>query len=153
MGSRTVIWDKSAFAYNGLIRPLFSGSEKYIGVDIREGLNVDIIGDAATWRPDPVEFFDTVVCCETLEHTDKGKEICRTAFDILKPGGLFLITAAGPGRPTHSAVDSGTALYEGEYYQNVYPDILSGWLEPFEFCLIDVLTTPTDIYALAVKRK
>ena len=153
LGSRTVIWDNNAFAHNGLVRPLFKDAKRYVGVDIREGINVDVIGNAATWRPRPKEVFDTVVCCETLEHTDEGKEICKTAFSILDAGGIFLITAAGAGRATHSCVDGGPNLYPGEYYQNVYPDKLSKWLAIFEFFIIDVLTTPNDIYAIAVKRK
>lgn len=153
LGSRTVIWDNHAFAHNGLVRPLFTAAERYIGVDIREGINVDVVGNAADWRPNPPELFDTVVCCETLEHTPEGKEICQTAFDILEPGGVCLITAAGPGRNTHSCVDGGPNLYPGEYYRNVSPGMLAPWLAPFEFFFTDVLTTPTDIYALAVKRK
>lgn len=153
LGSRTVIWDNHAFAHNGLVRPLFTGAKRYVGVDIREGVNVDITGDAANWRPDPPELFDTVVCCETLEHTPEGKKICRTAFDILAPGGIFLVTAAGPGRNTHSCVDGGPNLHPGEYYNNVSAEMLAPWLKPFEFFMIDILTTPTDIYALAVKRK
>ncbi len=153
LGSRTVIWDNNAFAHNGLVRPLFTAASRYVGVDVREGMNVDVVGDAGTWRPDPIELFDTVVCCETLEHTDEGAEICMTALEILEPGGIFLITAAGPGRATHSCVDGGPELYPGEYYHNVYPEMLAEWLEPWEFSIIDVLTNPKDIYALAVKRK
>jgi len=153
LGSRTVIWDNNAYAHNGLVRPLFRDAETYIGVDIREGLNVDVIGNAADWRPEPEELFDTVVCCETLEHTNEGEGICRTAYELLEPGGIFLVTAAGAGRAIHSCVDGGPVLYPGEYYNNVYPDALSRWLQPFEFFMVDVLTSPNDIYALAVKRK
>lgn len=153
LGSRTVIWDNNAFEYNGLVRPLFKDAEKYIGIDMRDGINVDVTGNAANWRPDPPELFDTVVCCETLEHTDEGWGICKTAFDILSPGGIFLVTAAGPGRATHSCVDGGPNLYPGEFYQNVYPDMLTSWLQDFEFFMIDILTAPTDIYAIAIKRK
>jgi SAM-dependent methyltransferase len=153
LGSRTVIWDNHAFAHNGLVRPLFKEAERYIGVDIREGTNVDVIGNAADWRPNPPELFDTVVCCETLEHTNEGRGICKTAYDVLAPGGIFLVTAAGPGRNTHSCVDGGPVLYPGEFYNNVYPEMLAPWLEPFEFSMIDILTTPTDIYALATKRR
>ena len=153
LGSRTVIWDNNAFAHNGLVRPLFRDAQRYIGLDIREGMNVDVVGNAADWRPEPAELFDTVVCCETLEHTDEGMDICMTAFDVLEPGGIFLITAAGPDRSTHSCVDGGPVLHPGEYYHNVYQEKLSPWLEPFEFSIIDALTDPKDIYALAVKRK
>jgi hypothetical protein len=153
LGSRTVIWDNHAHAHNGLVRPLFKGTQRYIGVDIRAGVNVDVIGNAADWRPEPEESFDTVVCCETLEHSDEGEGICLTAFELLEPGGIFLVTAAGVGRATHSCVDGGPNLYPGEYYKNVDRESLSKWLQPFEFFLVDTFTEPTDIYALAVKRK
>lgn len=153
LGSRTVIWDNNAHAHNGLVRPLFKDAERYIGVDVREGINVDVVGNAATWRPDADEKFDTVVCCETLEHTNEGREICQTALDILDNGGVFLVTAAGKGRATHSCVDGGPNLYEGEYYHNVHYDMLADWLSIFEFFMIDIITNPNDIYAIAVKRK
>ena len=153
LGSRTVIWDDNTYIHNGPVRSLFRKAKKYTGVDIREGPNVDVIGNAADWRPDPPELFDTVVCCETLEHTNEGANICKTAFEILQPGGIFLVTAAGPGRMTHSCVDGGPNLYPGEFYENVYPDQLSSWLSLFDFYMIDNSKTPLDIYAIAFKRK
>lgn len=152
LGSRTVIWDNNAFQHNGPVRTLFLNAKKYIGVDIREGPNVDVIGNAADWRPKRSELFDTVVCCETLEHTDEGANICKTAFDILQPGGIYLVTAAGPGRSTHSCVDGGPVLYPGEFYGNVYPDKLSSWLSLFSFYMIDN-SNPKDIYAIAFKSR
>ncbi|WP_164012985.1 class I SAM-dependent methyltransferase [Pyxidicoccus trucidator] len=146
LGSRTVAGN---WPYSGSIRPLFPGSE-YVGVDIAHGENVDFLGDAATWRPEPFRQFDTVVCTETLEHTPEAERICHNALALLHVGGVFILTAAGVGRTPHSAVD-GQGLRPGEYYRNVNREQLRQWLAPFGFAMIDTASTPGDIYALAVK--
>lgn len=146
LGSRTV---QGPWPYSGSIRPLFPGAA-YVGVDVAPGENVDFIGNAAHWRPEPFRLFDTVVCTETLEHTPDAELICHNAWSLLELGGVFIITAAGVGRVPHSAVDGG-ALRPGEFYRNVNREQLHGWLAPFGFALIDTATTPGDIYALAVK--
>jgi hypothetical protein len=148
LGSRTVAGD---WPYSGPVRPLFNVAE-YVGVDIAEGPNVDVIANAAQWRPNdhPLgECFDTVVCCETLEHAPEAEMICLNAWQLLKEGGVLLTTMASEGRAPHSAVDGGP-LRDGEFYRNVSRDQLRKWLTPFTFILIDT-DTPTDIYALAVK--
>jgi hypothetical protein len=146
LGSRTVA---GPWPYSGPVRHLFPGAE-YVGVDIVAGPNVDVVGNAATWQPNPLRPVDTVVCTETLEHTPQACEICSNAWQLLAPGGVFLVTAAGAGRAPHSAVDGGP-LRDGEYYRNINRVQLRDWLAPFGFCLIDTFSTPGDIYALAVK--
>jgi hypothetical protein len=88
-------------------------------------------------------------CTEVLEHTPDGAAVCRTAFDALGPGGVFVVTAAGPGREPHSAADGGP-LRDGEYYANVPPETLRAWLAPFACVLVDT-SAAGDVYALAVK--
>ena len=36
--------------------------------------------------------FDVVCMCEILEHLDEPERVVSTAFDLLKPGGLFVLT-------------------------------------------------------------
>jgi hypothetical protein len=149
------------------VRPLFNEADHYLGVDIAPGPNVDVVADAATWHPGaPLprqqcrpQFFDTVVCCETLEHTPAAEHICGNAHQLLLVGGVFLVTTAGLGRAPHSAVDGGplrqvlcerTGVHIDEFYRNVSRLLLSHWLAPFGFAMIDT-TVPGDIYALAVK--
>lgn len=132
---------------NGSIRPLFDKVTNYVGIDLVEGRSVDIVADAATFRIDAQ--FDTVVCMEVLEHTDKGREICRTAHHHLLPNGIFLVTAATGIRAPHSAID-GQELREGEYYQNVKYSDLSFWLSDFKRRRITKKQWG-DIYAIAHK--
>src|ERR1700753_567064 len=65
-----------------------NGWTNYVGADLVPP--ADIIGDIRDWarlglKP---QSFDVIVAFEVLEHVDLTNE----AFDLLKPGGLFLLT-------------------------------------------------------------
>lgn len=94
-------------------------------VDIVHGPGVDVVANAATWQPpEPV---DVVICAEVLEHTDEAREIVANALTMLKPGGKLILTAAGPDRAPHSAIDGGPP-HAGEFYRNIDLTMLSAWL-------------------------
>jgi SAM-dependent methyltransferase len=135
---------------NGTPRPLFADALLYVGVDRRPGPGVDVVAEADDWSPEPWLPFDLVVCAEVLEHAPHAGNICQMAHYLLRPGGLFLVTAAGPARDPHS-VDGEEEVPEGEFYRNVSEGMLREWLAPFAL----VLTMPgrdgQDVYALAVK--
>ena len=133
---------------NGSVRGLFPGAS-YVGVDLEPGPGVDVIGDPATWRPEPAQGFDTVVSTETLEHTPHAKAICATAYALLEERGVFILTAAAVGRAPHSAIDGG-ALRHGEFYRNIDVRLLRQWLRSFHFVMVDV-GNAGDVYAMAVK--
>lgn len=132
---------------NGSIRPYFPGA-KYLSVDITPGPEVDVVADATTYRPE--ERFDCVVCCETLEHVPDPDGFVATAWGSLRPGGLFILTAACPPRAAHSAVDGGP-LRPGEYYRNVPEDMLARWLVGWKDAEIETHEDRGDIYATARK--
>lgn len=127
---------------NGTVRDLFPGD--YTGLDISEGPGVDVVADVTEWTTR--KRFDVVVCCEVLEHTDAP--IIDAAHRLLRKGGTLILTAAGPGREPHSAVDGGP-LRPGEWYANIDPDelrvALSGWSE------VTVDVAGDDVRAVAVK--
>src|SRR5687767_1695479 len=137
LGSRNV---------NGSARDLFHGV-RYVGVDLWPGEGVDVVANAATWGESGA--YDTVLCCEVLEHTPDAARICQNAYRLLKPGGVFLMTAAGEGREPHSGFDGGEPD-EDEYYENVTEKMLHDWLQHFVTVAVEV-GTPGDIYALAFK--
>lgn len=134
-------------AVNGSVRPSFPRA-RYVSVDIRPGPEVDVVADATTYRPD--ERFDCCVCCETLEHVPDPDGFVATAWGALRPGGLFILTAACPPRAPHSAVDGGP-LRNGEWYLNVEEDRLAAWLVGWKDAEIEVHEDRGDIYGLAVK--
>lgn len=134
---------------NGTIRDRFPGATEYTVLDIRDDAGVDIVADAATWRTD--DRFDAVVCAEVFEHTAVWREICKTAFEVLEPGGQFIATMAGPGRAAHSAMDGSPELRSDEHYGNVHPDDLEDVLADLGFAGIDVDQLGEDVRCVAVK--
>lgn len=136
------------FNYHRLIRDLFPDAGGYTSVDILEGEGVDVVADAATWRPSWRP--DVIVCCEVLEHAADPAAIVRNAAEMLAPGGALIVTCATDDREPHSAED-GLELRPGEHYANVGPDELLRWLWGLNLCRFEVHVDRGDLYALAVK--
>jgi len=134
---------------NGSVRWLFD-CDRYIGVDVGDGPGVDVVCDAADYLPE--EQVDCVVSTEMLEHAPRARDIVFQVFHMLKPGGVFVMTAAGPGRASHSAID-GKGLQPGEHYANIHPDDLTDWLSGAGFVRyrVDVQRRPADIRCVAYK--
>jgi len=110
---------------NGSVRPLFHEAETYHAIDISPGPGVDVVADGSVYVPPFMP--DCVVCCEVLEHTSRAEAIVRHALRMVGPGGILIVTAAGPKRAPHSAVD-GAEPKAWEFYRNITPDALSNWL-------------------------
>jgi hypothetical protein len=104
-----------------------AAARKYVGIDLRPGPGVDVVADGATWKGDG-RLFDVVVCCEVLEHAINAPEIIGNAFSLLRPGGHLVVTAASTNREQHSGVEADKQPTVGEYYQNISPASLLGWL-------------------------
>lgn len=144
-----VVLDIGGRDVNGTCQALFPAAD-YTVLDIAPGSNVDIVADAASWVPE--REYDLVLCTEVFEHTPTWPQICATAHKALKPGGLFVTTMAGPGRPPHSAVDGGWTLHPGEHYANIDPAELGAVLRSlFRDVEVDVRPSPADVRAAAVK--
>ena len=134
---------------NGSPRSLYPGLAGYVGVDRRDGPGVDVVADAATWRPPPWLRFNLCFSTEALEHAEQADLICQTAYESLHPGGVFLVTCAGVRREPHSM--DGGPLWEGEFYRNVDPPMLRLWLEPFRVRMVQCGRGGQDLYAMAIK--
>jgi hypothetical protein len=133
---------------NGTPRVAFPNAD-YTVLDIRDGSNVDIVADAATWIPD--QQYDGVVCCEVFEHTDIWPRICATAYEACAPGGWLIVTTAGPGRTLHSGVDGGPELHPGETYANIEPTDLYAVLAAGGWTDIVIDHAGLDVRAYAIK--
>lgn len=131
---------------NGTVRDLFPNAQ-YTGLDVVDGKGVDVIADAATWKPKRKA--DLVVCCEVLEHAENWAGIVANAANMLRKGGRLVVTCAGPGRKEHSAVDGGS-LRDGEYYANVTTDDLAEVMEAAGFVDVEVETLGYDTRATGV---
>jgi SAM-dependent methyltransferase len=84
------VLDVGSLDVNGNNRGLFKGCE-YIGIDVVEGKNVDIICVAHEYRPDGL--FDVVLSTNALEHDMYYKLTLKKMVEVLKPNGLMFISA------------------------------------------------------------
>lgn len=128
---------------NGTVRHLFNAAA-YTSVDLFPGPSVDIVADFCDVVLEPV---DVVICCEVAEHTWNWPKIVARAAGTLRPGGLFIFTAAGPTRTPHSALDGGP-VHDGEWYENIGPDVLDEVLAA-HFTRHEIDVTGDDIRAVA----
>jgi SAM-dependent methyltransferase len=109
---------------NGAARTFFTDCD-YVGLDIGHGPGVDIAVHGEDFDA-PDGSFDVVVSCECMEHNPEWAATCRNMMRMLRPGGLFLLTCAAPGRKEHGTTRSGkesSPLTVGrgqEYYENLY---------------------------------
>jgi SAM-dependent methyltransferase len=149
--ARTVL-DLGGRNVNGSPRPLFPAADVYRCLDIVAGAGVDIVADAGTWTPDAE--YDVVLSTECFEHTENWRDVIATAHAALRPGGRFICTAAGPGRPLHSGITGEFWVQlPGEFYANVRPDHLDAALRSAGFVdvVVEQTLAPCDVHAVARK--
>lgn len=133
---------------NGSVRPLLSElvvGGSYLGIDVQEGPGVDLVADASVYTSDVK--YDIIVCCEVFEHTPLWAKIIANAHSLLAPGGMFIATMAGEGRPPHSAIDE-NPIRQWEYYKNISASMLEEALEAFSPREVNVKHTDTRCWAI-----
>jgi len=106
---------------NGSVRQFFDNCD-YEGIDIAEGKGVDRVVLAHQFFRD--EAYDVVISSEMLEHDQFWFSSLKQMYRNLKPGGLMIITCAGPNRPEHGTARTNDAYSspftaESNYYQNL----------------------------------
>ena len=152
-------------------RNLFNwkGINTYVGIDILLGANVDILGHTHDVLPrimnlpmafmiqkkdKPVWPIDVVISTEMLEHDRHWEKSIRAMYDILRPGGLLLITAGGDGRPEHGTsmhvpVDSPATL---DYYCNISNKMFESVLPHSHFDQYIIRQTNGDFQFAGIKK-
>ena len=142
---------------NGGVRDLFVDADPYIGVDSNPGPGVDVVMDAVVFaQKNRIGAHDgrqiaasCVVSTEVLEHTRRWRQIIEAAWQLLAVGGMFVCTAAGPGRPPHSMYGEGP-MRDSEWYENVDPDellmVMDRW---YDLVVVDV--RGSDVRAVGFK--
>ena len=87
---------------NGSVRTFFQDAKEYIGIDMQEARGVDIVMNASgALDRFGVESFDTIICCEMLEHDLHFLDTVGQIHQMLKPGGMLIITTPTFGFPLH----------------------------------------------------
>lgn len=115
------VLDIGSLDINGNIKELFENSH-YIGVDVGEGKNVDVISKGHLYHND--NQFDVVTSTECFEHDENYGLTIHNMYRLLKPGGLFFFTCASEGRPEHgtrktSPENSPYIAELSDYYKNL----------------------------------
>ena len=122
------VLDAGSLDINGNNQYLFTNSH-YIGLDIGEGKNVDIVSKIHELQL-PDNTFDTIISTEVFEHDQYYTDSIKNIYRMLKPGGMFLFTCATTGRPEHGTrkrTPSDAPLLQSDdewqdYYKNLTED-------------------------------
>lgn len=160
--SGTMVLDIGALDINGNNQVLFDAETLYLGLDIAEGRNVDIICPGhELGLPDAT--FDMVISTECLEHDRHWVATLNNAIRLLRPGGMLLMTCATTGRPEHGTrrTTPGDAPLLAEvddewadYYRNLDEhDVRAGIDVPamFQFAEFSIGHETCDLYFVAIK--
>lgn len=87
---------------NGSPREHFKDAVEYIGIDMQKANGVDVVMNAAgALEKFGDNAFDTIVCCEMLEHDLNFPDTVRQMHRMLKPSGTLVITTPTFGFPLH----------------------------------------------------
>jgi SAM-dependent methyltransferase len=109
---------------NGSLRPILESyaPASYVGVDIAEGVGVDIICDAErVLERLEKERFDIVISTEVIEHTRDWKRVISNIKNLCAPEGTILITTRSLGFHYH-AYPYDFWRYETEDMKEIFSD-------------------------------
>jgi SAM-dependent methyltransferase len=124
---------------NGSIREAFQpGAELYLGIDIAPGPGVDLVMRSQEIRQNWADgTFDTVLCCEMLEHDPMPWLTVEQLHMVLKPGGILLVTTPTFGFPLHRFPKDYFRYGEDAYHDFIFRGMqvlnLQTVLDPYGF--------------------
>lgn len=105
--------------------------KKYVGIDFAHGRGVDLVMDVKDLTTYfGVDWFDVVISTEMLEHAQDWRTAVAQMKGVLKPDGLLVVTARGPGFPYHGfphdywryTVDDFSRIFQDMLIQHVGQD-------------------------------
>lgn len=145
------ILDVGGADVNGSVRDYFPNAD-FTGLDIAPAPGVQIVADAAVWRPDEDEIlYDIVIATELFEHAEHWDLIIANMAASLARGGqeTLIATCASTGRPPHGSRGE-WGVPAGQFYGNVSPDELEGQLlNHFRHVTVEYQANPGDAYMWA----
>ena len=109
VGSRSLVSDRNERNWRGLIAKRFGDRATFVGIDLLEGANVDILVDICS-PPRALGSklgdapFDLAICCHVLEHTRDPQRAAGNIESLLRPGGLAYV-ATPWSQAFHAAPD------------------------------------------------
>jgi len=98
------VLDIGSLDINGNIKHFFNHPFYYVGVDLAEGKNVDVVSPGHLYESGFL--FDVVTSAECFEHDMYYARTLQNMVKLLKPNGLMIFTCASTGRPEHGTLRS-----------------------------------------------
>jgi SAM-dependent methyltransferase len=139
---------------NGSVRSHFTNCS-YIGTDLGPAAGVDVVHDIT--KGPFTGNFDVVISSEMLEHCEDWEAALSNMYNNIKPGGLFILTCAGPNRQehgthNHTPQDSKFTL---NHYRNIsvqdFGSILPSHM--FDFVDLSYARGDADLYFYGIRSK
>jgi SAM-dependent methyltransferase len=155
------VLDVGSLDINGSNKDFFTDCE-YIGVDLGEGPNVDLVCSGHELKFED-EYFDTIISTETFEHDMHYVETIQNIIRMLKSGGMFLFTCATTGRPEHGTMNAhpydAPLLNNIEEWCNYYKNLtkedfmdIPVFSDAFTIGLFEYEAETCDIYFCGIKK-
>jgi SAM-dependent methyltransferase len=139
------VLDVGALDVNGSLRPFVEslGPARYVGVDIAPGPRVDIVVDASRIvERFGAESFDVVITTEMLEHIRDWQTVVSNLKQVVRPGGLLLVTTRSIGFHYHG--------YPFDFWR-YEPEDMRAMFADFEIVSLERDTDAPGIFMLARK--
>jgi len=119
----TSILEVGSLDINGSLREFATGC-RYVGIDVGPGPGVDVVCAGQDFDPGD-ERFDVVWSAECMEHNPYWAATIENMVRLLRPGGLFVLSCASPGRAAHGLASQEawasplTVAAGWDYYRNL----------------------------------
>lgn len=146
------VLDVGSLDINGNNRMHFAFCE-YMGIDICEGPNVDIL--CPIHELEGENEYDVIICTEMLEHDQYYTASLAKMVDLLRPGGLLLLTCAGFGRAEHGTkrTTPENSPATTDYYKNICLSDVLEFDREFKFSEYGISYKNLDFRFYAIKRE
>jgi len=151
------VLDVGSLDINGSNKDLFNNCN-YIGIDVGEGKNVDVVCKAHEYKAEP---FDVIISTECFEHDMHIDKTLSNIMSLLKSGGLFLFTCATTGRLPHgcsqrSPWDSPLTMelpdWNHEYYRNLTEEDIRSMIDMSQFSEFKFDVNGLDLRFYGIKK-
>ena len=103
IASREIL-EVGSFDVNGSIRSYVEefSPRSYVGTDITEGPNVDLVVDANNLISEfGTDSFDFIICTEVVEHVQDWRNVINNIKGVLRQNGCLLLTTRSRRFPYH----------------------------------------------------
>ena len=131
------------------LRAQFGEGKQWIGIDMQPGIGVDYVANATDLAYEP-NTFETVICCEMLEHAVNPRAVLAEAARVLTSPGWILITTPFCF-PVHAFPDDYWRFTESGLRVMLehagFCDIETKEIAPFEMVLDDHGAEPVTVTA------